>query len=1528
MPHDVMPTETASLEPEFDDLPAPPDTGSSILAQMKRAGQALVTRARRNTSKGIVLAAVAAAGAALCLPAHAQIAGESCSVGPISNATTFCVPDPSPPAKTLGGGGGMILLPLGLLFGPRPIATGSGTGGNTASGNAASSNAATGNVFYAATDYTTAGPNPLRFTRYYNSMADGVGYGTVAATLDINWRSNYDRYLQIGYDDNSNPTQVIAERGDGQQITFNASGGGFVTDSDADYTLTYDGTNFTLTMPDDSVEVYPASYPYNCAQVSTITARDGYQQTLTYGSNDTSGHGSYRILANPQVTNYYGVCYPQFLQSVTDSYGRTLSFTYDANDRLSTVSTPDSLVLTYGFDATNGQLTSVSYNTSPTTTTTYEYNDSVSAVALTDIIDENGNDVASWTYDPNTLQAVSSQQGGSLAANATTFTYNSDGTTTATNANGVADTYSFTTLQGAPKVTSISRAATSSTAAATESFGYDSNGYLNTKTDWNGNTTNYTNDSHGQPTQIVEAYGSGVQRTTNITYDSTWVHLPSTITTPGLTRSFTYDSSGNPLTMTDTDTTTNSVPYSTNGQTREWQWTWNGTGEMTSVQLPRTDATVKYTLTWGSDGALNSITDPLSHTTSITSNTGGGYPTTIVDPNSMTTTLGWDTRLNLNTVTVSTGAGDRTTTYTHDAANELTSIQWPDSSKLSFAYDAAHRLTTITDLPGNSVNLTLDALGDVTALAVKNSGGTTKLSHTATFDALGRKLTDVGASGQTTSFTWDPNGNLLSAEDSLSNTVTFTFDALNRLATRTESNPLMHDLFLGIDDPAPGGTTTFTLNAHNRLTNVQDANGNSTSYTRDGFGDVTQVASPDSGTSVYTWDKDRNLTQKVFNGGQTVNLTYDAADRNLTIAYPSDSSLNVSKTYDQSGHGFGVGRLTSVTDQAGSDSFTYDERGNTTNESRVITSVGTLTTATAFDANSNISSITYPSGTVVTYTRDSMGLVTGITAQPPGAGSPSTVASSITHAPYGPVTGLTFGNGITGTYSFDNDYRATGRVDTATSDVMNLAYTYFANNSLKTITDGVNAADSQTLSYGGETDRLTSAVSGTGGYGTYSWTWDKVGNVATQTINGTATTFNLNSGSNQLASTVTGSTTTTVDTTANGNIEDFKVGATTVTSYTYNLANQMASATGSLGSSATYEYGFEGQRLLKTPSSGYPIAYQYGQAAKELLSENDLHSGQTADYIYMDPGRNNRPVSEVNPTTGAIYFMDTGRLGTVEAATDNSKAVVWSAQYNPFGDTGNFSGTLTTQSLRLPGQYFDPETNNNHNGFRDYAGTLTRYVQSDPLGLGGGMNTYQYVRDNPFTYTDPLGLDSSNNCPAASQGGDCNEPGSSPKQGGGSTLNCPSGSVLCTGQGDSTEYFFNGPSDPDPIGGLSDIPFVWEGGGGGGLGLPMPHGGGGAGNGPYCKPNDPICGNSPGDPILGAIRDDGLAGAAAGWEDGFTGGEFFGGAETVGLAGPITGTVGAVAFGAAGGVYGALQGTRTALSCYIGNKYQKAACKP
>lgn len=120
--------------------------------------------------------------------------------------------------------------------------------------------------------------------------------------------------------------------------------------------------------------------------------------------------------------------------------------------------------------------------------------------------------------------------------------------------------------------------------------------------------------------------------------------------------------------------------------------------------------------------------------------------------------------------------------------------------------------------------------------------------------------------------------------------------------------------------------------------------------------------------------------------------------------------------------------------------------------------------------------------------------------------------------------------------------------------------------------------------------------------------------------------------------------------------------------------------------------------------------------------------------------------AEAAVANGKLYYVHADHLGTPKAMTDEAGAKVWSAVHDPFGQAAvnedpDGNGQTVTFSLRYAGQYADVETGLYQNGFRTYDPTTGRYLESDPIGLDGGLNTYAYAGGNPIRYTDPLGLD-------------------------------------------------------------------------------------------------------------------------------------------------------------------------------------------
>ena len=89
--------------------------------------------------------------------------------------------------------------------------------------------------------------------------------------------------------------------------------------------------------------------------------------------------------------------------------------------------------------------------------------------------------------------------------------------------------------------------------------------------------------------------------------------------------------------------------------------------------------------------------------------------------------------------------------------------------------------------------------------------------------------------------------------------------------------------------------------------------------------------------------------------------------------------------------------------------------------------------------------------------------------------------------------------------------------------------------------------------------------------------------------------------------------------------------------------------------------------------------------------------------------------------------------------TDADAIVVWQANCTPFGQADIVVENVTN-NMRFQGQYYDHESGLHYNYFRGYDPELGRYIQSDPIGLAGGINTYGYVGGNPVNFTDPFGL--------------------------------------------------------------------------------------------------------------------------------------------------------------------------------------------
>ncbi|WP_186072330.1 RHS repeat domain-containing protein [Burkholderia gladioli] len=1171
---------------------------------------------------------------------------------------------------------------------------GCGCDGQSTAGNPISINI--GNKFETAIDFNTEGQKTLSFIRYYNSQLPRL------SSLGWGWRSNFDRGFGSVGGSGSSAIQVTFTRADGATWVFSRSGSTWTsTDKDVNAKLVSLGSaGWVLTDSRDNVETYTLD-----GHLSSIKDRSGYIQNLAY---DSDGN----------------------LTSVVDSFGRALTFTF-SNGSIHTMTDPDGNVYTYNYSTLfsgNDKLVSVIFPGGNSPTVQYLYEDTSYPYALTGIVDENGQRYATWAYD-STLRAISSQHGA--GADLTTLSYNlasnGTGTVTTTNALGKQRIYTLSLVAGAGKITKIVGVASAHTPSTSESFSYDNNGYTASHTDDNGNVTTYVNDARGNIISETDGFGSAVARTISTTWDAIY-NVPTKIVQPGLTTEYSY--SGGLLTQKkQTDTTTSTVPYSTNGSTRTWTYNYFPTGLLQSVNGPG-GATDVVSYTYDQHGCAASFTNQVGQVTTITSANGRCQPLASVDVNGVTTTYAYDNRGRVTLVTINPGPHQSTTGYGYDLAGNLTSTTLPDGSSLGYTYDDAHRLTGLANNLGEYISYTLDALGNRTAEIAQSASSTITKQQSATFDELGRVTATIGAAAQTTQHAYDANDNEITTTDPRGKVYGNSFDALNRL----------HQAI----DPS-AAKTTIAYNGQDQVTGVTDARALATTYVRNGFGDPIQRTSPDTGTEVYWYNGNGNVVKKIDARGIETDFTYDAANRALTKSFPTAPTENVTYGYDATTSGnLGVGRLTSVTDQSGASSLIYDALGQVITDKRIIGSQS-YSTQYSYDAAGKILTATYPSGRIINFTRDTLGRISSISTQLSASASAAPLVTGVAYEPYGPLSSMTFGNGLTAALTFDKDYQLTGiKVSNGETSILNVANTFDPSGNITSIKDNAIASRDQTLSY----DDLNRVASANGQYGVQSYTYDAVGNRLTRTINATTETYAYASTSNKL----------TAVTTAVGSTRNFTYAASgQVTQdsrdpsamYVFNVNANGRNAGASLNGSTvgSYLYNDSGQRVQKAGEGG-TTQFLYDLAG-HLLEEASASGVPLREYVWLD----DLPVAMVETTSGSssIFYIHTDQLGTPRLMTDGSANIAWENSSDPFGNAvmaqvvaglKTVSGpvaSLSLNNLRYPGQYFDSETGLAQNWFRDYDSSIGRYIQSDSIGLTGGINTYAYVDGNPVSRVDPTG---------------------------------------------------------------------------------------------------------------------------------------------------------------------------------------------
>lgn len=1084
------------------------------------------------------------------------------------------------------------------------------------------------------------------------------------------------------------------------------------------------------------------------------------------------------------------------LRSVIDAAGRELRFDYSdewsspvalANRqqyRLTSISDTSGIRVRYHYDE-QARLVGVEYPTaSGSSMVEYRYAEpshmcrlhngaleancdpveraSVFREHLTGIIDENGVRTADYTYDSRG-RVTQSQHAGN--AKRVSLDYLSASQVRVTQPEGGSRLYTFSTGRFRKLLSSVEETTDGSVTGTTTHNINTSTFRRNYTVDARGTRTNYTHDSFRETGRTEALAANGATTPLTRSYTSTWdntLNRMLTRTEPGREIRFAYNSRGQTTARCEVDLSLPAaVAYTQCGSAanapvgvRQTTYTYCEepeasapgstcpiVGALKSVDGPRVDVADVTTYAYhaatdesGCDqasgachrrGDLHTVTNALGHVTTHARYDRAGRLTRSIDANGVVTELNYHPRgwLLSRTIKGATAADDATTRFAYAPTGLVSRITQADGSYLDYGYDDAHRLISVTDALGNRIDYTLDPAGNRTAETTFDPQGAVKRQLSRVYNQLGQLREQRDAQLRAYVSEYDANGNSTASTDPLNVRSTQSFDPLNRLQQSLQ------------DVGGLNVSTGYQYDAQDRLTKVIDPKGLHTDYSYSGLGDLTQLSSPDTGVTTYTVDAAGNRLTQTDARGVTVTMQYDALNRLIHQANSQDGEQIVYR-YDGlgdsacGGTSYALGRLSQIEDALGTLTYCYDRRGNVIAKHRAPASASSGTPAWSlqysYSRADQLLSLRYPNGLELHYGRDAAGRVQSVSYRQGGALQP--LISAIDYAPFGPALRLQYANGSEWTRSLDADYR----IQRIAAPGLEVDFGLDAVGNIIALDQG---SQQHTIDYDA-LYRLQALRAGTSDIEGFSY--DATGNRLSYSQPAVTQSYSYPSNSHRLDA-INGASRSY---TAAGNTS-----AVNGLSLDYSGFNRLSRVANNGLDLQRAHYNGRGEREHRWTASA-PRYFGYDEGGR-LLFEGDSATGALRQlFVWLD----DQPVAllpQAGAYAGEVLHVHADHLGSPRVVTrptaGNATVWRWALEGSAFGQHPaeadvDGDGVALEFNLRYPGQYYDSATGWHYNYFRDYEPATGRYVQSDPIGLEGGVGIYVYSFSNPLLNSDPSGL--------------------------------------------------------------------------------------------------------------------------------------------------------------------------------------------